>query len=151
MLHELSELLQKENNWLAGDTIIRSYLKKKAGELRDTVCYGREQDDAVRRILGLDGVEEPKSKEQFWCIHMDAVDYFDAGFRGGRFRMYKPEIDFCYRCGTPRPKEKGLAEKIEHAFRQCWWDGKGFSDDNIQNAVENITKAVEFHFKGKDA
>jgi hypothetical protein len=140
-MHELTEQLSRSVNGSIGkaeDKVIRSYLEKAYEELIKAPVY------RFRNVLGLDGVEEPK-KAQGWCEHTDKVRSITVNYLSDG-TLTIPYFNYCPECGTPRPKEKTLAEKFCDAHPICKQHGRPH-----MSVCEILAKVAEDHFKGKDA
>ena len=108
MLHPLTEQIWYSNIWSSKDkldSVIREYLKDCANRFD-----GSEGFKTAKQILGLELEKKEEVKVEKWCEH---GEQFIRWFHNG-----KEQIRFCPICGTPRPKEIGLREKLAKKFEE---------------------------------
>ena len=170
--HELTRLLAESPCAISDETIangiIKKWLEEKAHELY-LICTIPGTDSAkgiypVKEILGLtdepevkpfkpfkpgDIIPPPKEDSMKWCEHikmgkdwpyMNTLYYSNGEYRG----LHILEEKFCPICGTPRPVEKTLAEKINEWFVNNGMFTKGY-DSSFE--AKHLAEVAEQHFK----
>ena len=84
-----------------------------------------------------------------WCQHLRwncrSKEWVEAGYESYTNmtrHVHENSWNFCPICGTPRPKEKTLAEK----FGEFLFDSKNIMKGGV---AENLARIAEDHFKGE--
>ena len=136
MLHPLTEQIWYSNIWSSKDkldSVIREYLKDCANRFD-----GSEGFKTAKQILGLELEKKEEVKVEKWCEH---GEQFIRWFHNG-----KEQIRFCPICGTPRPKEIGLREKLVEKFEEVSTHMLWYHDKEGRKSKEQVIPKAQFHY-----
>ena len=90
---------------------------------------------------------------QKWCEHIKGQEgtiYTTINYDFGRCSTSVPfYINFCPICGTPRPKEKSLEEKLEAVFNSHSHETCELHKSSHCSVIKHLAETAEAHFKEK--
>jgi len=138
MLHPLTEQIWYSNIWSSKDkldSVIREYLKDCANRFD-----GSEGFKTAKQILGLELEKKEEVKVEKWCEHRGIVP-------DGTGEYYSDHNwKFCPICGTPRPKEIGLREKLVEKFEEVSTHMLWYHDKEGRKSKEQVIPKAQFHY-----
>lgn len=149
MLHPLTEKVwcdgPKETEQV--DRIITDYLREKANEIADTAPTDKKEYYRYhsKRILGL--TEEPKTMKKDYDLddHCPQTGDMVKTPVSGEWPCEHKQYDnilykFCPICGTPRPKQIGLREKLVKAIIH-----EGFGLIDSEQVADAVIRTIKEH------